>query len=513
MFRWRQVVVGVATIAALAACSTGSSDAGGGTGTGAAGGTIRVAVSSLPPGQGNPFTGIGAQSIYTWSAIFDSLTIVGDSGLPEPWLATSWENVDETTWRFTLRDDVQFSNGEAMDAEAVKATVDYLVSDEGRTSVVGAELNMLADATVVDEYQVEITTTVPEAILPAKLSAMYIVAPQAWEELGPDGYAAAPVGTGPFAVESLTDDRIVATAFTDSWRGPKAEKLEIIRLAESAARLQALQSGQVDLAIALSPDQIGSVEASGATVQANPAPQVMGFGFVQIHEDSPVSDPRVRRALNHAVDTDTIADSLLAGFGNGATQGATPQTFGYHEGITGFEYDPELARQLLAEAGYADGLTLNATVTVGSFPADGEIYQAAADYLSDVGVTLNLETVQFSQWLEYYQTSTWTTEMFNQSWNVAPVNDAIRPAMIYSCQKPNPFFCNEEINPLLDAINSEFDPEVREGLLHQLAEANYENPPSLLLVEQVDLNATTANTAGYEMSSSRFIFYEGITVR
>jgi peptide/nickel transport system substrate-binding protein len=511
MRRWSRALAGVAVVAVLAACSTSDSDSDAGQ-AGSPGGTIRVAVSSLPPGQGNPFTGIGAQSVYTWSAIFDPLTMVDDSGKPQPWLATSWSNIDELTWQFKLREGVTFSNGEPFNAEAVKATVDYLISDTGKTSVVGAELKMLAGATVVDEHTVEIKTSAPEAILPARMSTMYIVAPKAWSELGPDGFAAAPVGTGPFAVESITQDRIKAKAFTASWRKPQAEAFEIIKLAESSARVQAIQSNQVDLSIALSPDQVATIESSGAKVQATAAPQVMALGFVQVKEDSPVADVRVRKALNHAVDSEAIAKNLLAGLGRPAVQGATKETFGYNEAITGFKYDPELAKQLLAEAGYADGLTLTATVTVGSFPADSEIFQATADYLSKVGVTLKLETVQFSQWLEHYQNTSWKSEMFNQSWNTAPIGDAIRPALIFSCKKNNPFFCDESLNPLLDEINSEFDTAKREKLLHDLAVRNAENPPSLLLVEQVDLNATGAKVAGYEIKS-RFILYEKLTVQ
>ncbi len=512
MRSWRHVAVSTVTLAALAACSIGPADSGGGADGGSAGGTIRVGVSSLPPGQGNPYTGIGAQSIYTWSAVFDPLTMVDSAGHPKPWLATSWKNVDDKTWRFELRDDVTFSNGEKFDAAAIKATIDYLTSDAGKASVVGAELGMLDSAKVVDAHTIDVQTKVPEAILPSKLSAMYVVAPKAWEELGADGFAAKPVGTGPFAITSVTGDRIKAKAFKDSWRKPKADKLEVIKLAESAARLQALQSKQVDLGIALAPDQVEAIKSSGAQLQDTPAPQVMAFGFVGIDKKSPINDPKVRLALNHAVDKKAIANNLLAGLGRPATQGATPESFGYNPEIKGYEYDPEKARKLLAEAGHAKGLTLNATITVGSFPADGEIYQAAADYLKKVGVTLKLETVQFSTWLERYQDSSWTTEMFNQSWNLAPVGDASRPALIYSCQKPKPFFCDRSLDPLLKSINSEFDPAKREKLLHQLAEANAKNPPSLLLVEQVDLNATSSNTAGYDITS-RFIRYEKITVR
>lgn len=504
----RLVTVMVAAVA-LTACSSGS---GGDSESSEGGGTIRVGVSSMPPGLGDPFTGVGAQSVYTWSALFDPLTMVDDSGKPQPWLATSWENVDENTWEFALRDDVTFANGEDFNAEAVVATIDYLTSEEGSASVVGSELAALEGAEAVDETTVRVTTSEPDATLPARMSAVYIVAPEAWAELGPDGFAAAPVGTGPFLATSIDANGMKAEAFEDSWRAPTADAIEVKMLADAASRLQALQSGQLDVAIALSPDQISAIESSGGTVQDSPAPQVMSFAFVQTEGDSPVKDQRVRVALNHAVDREAIAESIFGGLARPATQGSTPETFGYDDSLEGFEYDPDRAKALLEEAGYGDGLQLKATVTVGSFPGDSEVYQSAAADLAKIGVDLEFETVQFAQWLERYQQNSWTTPMFNQSWNVAPVGDAIRPAMIFSCKKNNPFVCEDSIVKLIDKANAEFDPDAREGVLKELAQEYHKNPPSLFLIEQVDLNATGEGVDGFSMTS-RFIQYEDISVQ
>ena len=207
-----------------------------------------------------------------------------------------------------------------------------------------------------------------------------------------------------------------------------------------------------------------------------------------------------------------MADTILGGLARPATQGSTPETFGYNPEITGFAYDPEKAKQLLTDAGYGDGLELTATVTVGSYPGDSDMWQAVADYLSKVDVTLTFETVTFAPWLERYQGNTWTTDLFNQGWNTAPTSDAIRPAMIYSCLKNNPFVCDENLVPLLNDINAEFDPAKREQLLQDLAAEFYKNPPSLLLVEQVDLNGTTENVKDFVISS-RYIQYELMTVK
>lgn len=503
----------LASITALAACGGGASGTGADTPDGAPGGTLRLGVTELPPGQGNPFTAAGSPSIYTWSAIFDSLTIVDADGQTSASLATDWTNIDETTWEFTLRDDIAFSNGEEFNAEAVVTTVDYLVSDEGAATVVGNDLALLKGAEAVDELTVRLTTDSPDPILPTRLSVMSIVAPEAWTELGPDGFAAAPVGTGPFAVDSITQNEVKLSAFTDSWRAPQADAMTVTRLSDAAARLQALQSNQIDLAIGISPDQVEVLESSGYGIHTAPA-QVMSLAFRQTLKDNPVADVRVRRALNHAVDRQAIVDSLLAGRGGVPTQGTTENTVGHNPDVTGFEYDPELATELLEEAGYGDGLELDAEIVVGSYAADSEIYQAAAADLAKVGVTLNLEQITFPEWLEKYQTDGWgdDVEVFGLSWNATPLMDASRPYTIFSCLRSPAFFCDKKVTPLLEEAQNEFDPEARTALLQDVATRMNENPPALFLTEQTDINATGQQVANYSVAN-RVIAYENITVQ
>ena len=383
--------------------------------------TITIAVPGLPPSQGNPFKeGPGTPGIHTYAAIFDALTRVDDKGIVRARLATYWKNTNATTWRFTLREDVKFSNGEAFNAEAVKATIDFITSADGRKLVIGStELPELASASVVSEFVVDIKTSVADAILPAQLAALYIVAPKAWKTAGQDVFAKAPIGTGPYKVDSISTTRIELTAFTGSWREPKADKLVIIPLADAASRLQALQSGQVNMVAGINPDQIAAAKKSKATVISVPAPQVMSLAF-NVVGGGPVKDVRVRQALNYAVDKEAIANGLLAGKGKAATQGVTPVVYGYNKAVTGYQYDPAKAKELLAAAGYEKGLTLAADITVGSFPSDNLIYQAVKSDLAKVGVTLNYTTITFAQWLPQYNANSWKGDAFGLSWNSAP---------------------------------------------------------------------------------------------
>ena len=137
--------------------------------------TLRMGVIGLPAMQGNPFASLNAPTIFTFSAIFDSLTFVGSDSVVKPWLATSWEATNPTTWVFTLREDVMFSNGEHFTSDAVVNAVDYLMTPDASTGSVAQMLNFLAGARALDDYTVEITTRVPSVIFPREAASLRIV--------------------------------------------------------------------------------------------------------------------------------------------------------------------------------------------------------------------------------------------------------------------------------------------------------------------------------------------------
>ncbi len=465
----------------------------------------------LPPGKGNPYTGIGTPSIFVWDAIFDPLVRIDAAGKATPILAESWKNVDPTHWEFTLRKDVKFSNGEAFNADAVVNAFDYLKSDAGKATAVGGELSGVT-ATKKDDYTVVIQTGGPDPVLPNKMALVYMVAPGAWQSLGPDGFAAAPVGTGSFNLDSWSANAAELSANTTSWRAPKIGSLEVLALPERAARLQALLSGQINVGFGFSPDNVGQLESAGMTVSVTPAPQVMSLAFANVqHPDSPFNDVRVREAANLAVDRKAIADVLLAGKGAPAGQGGTPAAFGYDKSIPPYPTDPAKAKQLLADAGYPNGFKVAADVVVGSFPADSEIYQQAAQDLKAVGIDVELRQITFPEWLQYFLKGTWPGEMFGSSWNTSPYMDSIRPYTYMSCMKSNPFFCDESMTPFVDATFKEFDPAKREELLHKLHEKTNEVLPAIWLVEQIDLQAFSPKVSGLGYTN-RVVYYENVTV-
>ncbi|MDP6718738.1 MAG: ABC transporter substrate-binding protein, partial [Pirellulaceae bacterium] len=147
--------------------------------------TLRVATYGLPPGLGNPHTSTNHPTIFTWMAFFDTITYVDAQGTTNPGLAVAWESKGTDTWLLTLRPGVKFQNGEAFNANAVVANLEYLLSEKGRTTSVFREIHGLASARAVDDLTVEIRTKIPNPILAAQLGTLRVFAPGHWADLGP----------------------------------------------------------------------------------------------------------------------------------------------------------------------------------------------------------------------------------------------------------------------------------------------------------------------------------------
>ena len=467
--------------------------------------TLRVGVISLPPGRGNPYKGVGSPHIYVWSALFDSLTFVDESGASTPALAASWQNVDPNTWRFTLRRGIKFQNGESFDANAVKVTMDYVTSEAGLATAAGRNFKGYS-LNVIDDFTIEVRTEKPSPIVPNVISSLAILAPQAWTDLGDEGFTQAPVGTGSYSLVRWTPDRAILAGFAGSWRPPIIPNIEVIELPERPARLQALLSGQIDIMLTAEPDNFAQIEAAGHRVDLAPSPQAFAVALIQAGAPAfePFKDRRVRQALNYAVDKETIARELLRNTRRISAQPATANAFGFDESLAPYPYDPDKARALLAEAGYANGFKF----VMENVSADLNILQRVAQDLKQVGVEVEIVPVTFPDWLKKFLANTWESQSFNHVFGVAPELDAGKPMGFNSCLKPNPWYCDEAVMPLVEQVNTEFDSAKRKALLHQLMRWYHEEAPAIYLFDQVEMNGIAARVKNFKNINRAFNYHE-----
>ncbi len=328
--------------------------------------------------------------------VFEGLVYRDDSMTIRPRLATSWRTLDPLTWEFRLRQGVAFHNGEPFDAEAVKFSFDRAVAQDNADI---RNLN-LESVEIVDPFTIRLHTTNPTPAMLTALLSGWVVAPGYYAGLPEADAATKPVGTGPYLLtEWRRDDVVILERYTDYWGDSAPHDLLVWRpVPEASTRIAELEVGNADIVVNVPPESRGRVEAfAGAGIRFTPTGRRFYLGL-RHDEEGPLQDSRVRRALNHAVDVDLIIDTLLAGLGERrASLLNAPHA---DASLSPFSYDPELARELLAEAGYADGFEMTIMSPNGRYTKDLEISQAIAGFLREVGIDATVESNEWGHYID-----------------------------------------------------------------------------------------------------------------
>lgn len=339
------------------------------------------------PNTLDPHRVIGRQSEAFLANIYDGLTSRDREGRLQPGLAESWEHTNALTWRFRLRRNVKFHNGEPFSSESVKFTLDRALNPDKKATT-WSQIRTISEVRIVDDYTVDIITSQPDILLPARLSELFgpMLPPKHTREKGED-IGTNPVGTGPFKfVKWIKNEQLVLEANKDYWRGaPKVDRLVIRPIAEDAARVSALLAGEVDLIEGLPYVMADVVDRFPKThVEKVTAARVF---YIAINPNvQPLDDIRVRQALNYAINRQAIIDKLYLGNGRPAATVVASQAFGFDPSVEPYPYDPKKARQLLADAGYPNGFAVEFDYFTGSIADHYTPSQAIAGYLSDIGI-------------------------------------------------------------------------------------------------------------------------------
>lgn len=471
---------------------------------------IGLAAATFAEAWGNPFASTSVTRLPLQSAVFDPLTLVTADGELLPWLAVAWRQTAPTLWRISLRADVVFSNGEILDAAAVAAAFAYLAAPEGRREAVSREFADVVAARPIDPLTLDIETARPDPLLPYRLSLISPPAPAAWAALGRDAFARQPVGTGPLALTELTPSRARLVKSTTSWRTVAFDTLDYLILPDPASRRAALATGEADIApTSVTPELFGDILAIGGSVLADRIPAVVGVVF-NTAIDSPLRDPRVRRALTHAVDRRALVDSLFAGKTDVAAQPAPHGSFGFNAALKPLAYDPDLARRLLAEAGHPKGFAFTIEVPTGAvmFP---DVFQQVASDLARVGVAMEVRAIPQQVLFDHIQRS---------GFDVAaaaipiftPVGDAMHPMRQHSCLWHKPWFCDPDAMPGIEAAFAESDLDRRRALTESVLARAHDTAQALYLYDTVAFVALGPRIEKFRIDFS-FIRYEEIRLR
>jgi peptide/nickel transport system substrate-binding protein len=477
--------------------------------------TLRVGITAMPPSQFNPYANTGLPYTYVWSAVFDGLTFIDETGAVKPWLATSWTNVDPLIWRFELRKDVVFSDGTPFTAQAVVAVTDLLTGPAAAREIVARMMSFLASARALDTHVVEIKTKVPTPLLPRFLPQFHIISPARLKALGLEGFARAPAATGPYVVEKIEANRILLRAHEKSWRKPSIPRLTFVANPDASTRKLAVIAGGMDVALNLGPEETAAITAEGGREFVWRDAAVWSYQFVGSKENpfglKPFKDIRVREALNLAIDREAIISALLAGRTVPATQPAPAETYGYNPDLAPIPYDPAKARRLLVEAGYPDGFSFVLEATIGSSPADAALHQTIAQFLSAVGVKMEVRPITTNQLIRNVVEGGWNGDAFGLFYNHEPTADVLRGLDTMSCLWHHAWYCNPATTPLITQAHRTFDLEQGLALRREVMAAYRNDWAAVFMHQAVRFAGTRGSVSGLKVVNN-FILFDQIKI-
>ncbi|MFU8825140.1 ABC transporter substrate-binding protein [Yoonia sp.] len=459
---------------------------------------------------GDPPRNVVFAEQYISKAMFEPLVFdfdgrTGESGI-RPALATSWKIIDDNTWHFYLREGVTFHNGEPFNADAVKFSIERHLDPDFPSTDKFRDVPITA-VNVIDEFTVEFVTETPVPILPERLSrnGAFIMAPGHYADLPLAEAAITPVGTGPYKLEEFRRDDRVILSKNETWWGwddkSNIDRLVIRMIPELSTAFSEVMGGNADI-VRISSDLADVVEAA-PNVKLVVAPTlVRAVTIFNLDMYPQLQDPRVRVALNMAVDREAIVDAFA--FGRHELISTTlinPPNV--NPALSPYPYDPDRARELLAEAGYPNGFRID-TIDV-MIPDSFEYSEAVAQYWAMVGVEVGeVRRLEASVMRERWAARTLSVASF--LWSAAentPETDAW--AVHDDRQTNSTHWVRPDFLEAYREITQTVDPERRRELSYQMQDILYQDPPWVYLYLVPAAYAVSNRVEGYNPHPSLLV--------
>jgi len=450
----------------------------------------------------DPYTLKETTTIAHHAHIYEGLVSRGKDLKIAPGLAESWETLDPTHWRFHLRNNVKFHNGDPF-------TADDVIFSAQRVRANGSNFtsNVPADAKFVkvDDHTVDVMLGSPNPILTSQWDGWYImdkkwceennsVAPTPASATTPSYASLHENGTGPFFVESHQPGvKTVFKPYPNWWGKPEHNLKEIVftPIGSDATRVAALLSGEVDVVEPVPLQDIARVNSSGtATVMTGPELRTIFLGMDQSRDEllysnvkgkNPFKDIRVREAFYKAIDIELIKNRVMRGLSTPSALMIAPQLFALSKEFTRPKFDPDGAKKLLTEAGYPDGFEVTMDCPNDRYVNDSAICQAVVGMLARIGVKIDLLAQPKQQYFaKVLKPGGYQTSLFLLGWTPATMDSHNVLHDIMGC-RGDPAdaargeanlggYCNKQLDALTDKVLVETDAAKRDQLIKQAFE-------------------------------------------
>ena len=445
--------------------------------------------------------------------IAQPLFITSPNGTIVPVLADSYNvSSNGTVYTIKLKKGIKFQDGEPLNSEAVKFTLERILDPNVKVPSRGNFL-LIDHVEAVDEYTVNIYLKKPFAPFLGVLTSAYIIAPNATKQLG-DKIANNPagIGTGPYMFkEWVKGDHITLVANPNYWNGTPYFSQMIFKVVPDASTREAmLLSGDLDLIIQPPPSDLASLSSRGdVKVSWTISTREMYIGINTQY--GPLNDTRVRQALNYAIDKDSLIKYVLFGLGSPEDSILPPFVLG-HIAVGPYQYDPQKAKQLLAQAGYPNGFSVTLITPNGRYLFDTQVAETIAQYLRDIGIQVNVRTYDWPTYVSTILAPLNKTELqlFLLGWSPSVPDPYFYTFQLFHSSQFTPngfnnfFYNNTEADKLLELGATTTDPQLRAQIYQNLTKIVWNDAPMIFLYYQgfvVAYRSTLSNVVlfPYEM--------------
>lgn len=425
----------------------------------------------------------------------------------QPQLAESWEASDDATqFTFFLRQGVTFHDGAPFNAEAVKYTFERVSNPDNKLKRYSL-YSIISEIEVVDEYTVRFTTAAPFGAMLATFAhpAGAIISPTAAQQYTDiREFGKHPVGTGPFRfVEWVPGDHITMEKYADYWdaeNGAQVDRIVVKPVPEAGTRIAMLQAGEAQFINTLPFSQAEIIKGSDdASVAENES--IYSYWVAMNTQKEPFNNKQVRQALNYAVDKQVIVDAVLRGYGKVSDSPLAPRVWGYQPVMT-YEYDPEKAKQLLAEAGYADGFSSSMWCSDSSEAK--EVAVAIQGQLAEVGVQVEVQAMEsatlsserfkpFEENNSQMNYAGWSPSTGDADWDTRPLlaTESWPPTLFNLA-----FYSNPDVDAAIKDGLATADPEKRQVAYSKVQELVMEDAPWIFLWVPITLGGIRNEVGG-----------------
>lgn len=444
--------------------------------------------------------------------IFDGLVRIGEDGEIEPLIAESWENPSPTEWIFKIKDGVKFHDGSDLTVDDVIFTFERIINEGamgGETSPRQGLLGTLEKVEAVDETSVKFIFESPWPIFLKMLPHQQIIPKAYLEEVGDEEFRENPIGAGPFKfVEANLDDRIVLEKFEDYYGGaPNINFLVFDVIPETSSRVSALQAGEVHRIHALSPtlaDEI-SVDQNIEVKDINSTRAYMAEMNVNIE---PFDNVQVRKAMNHAVDMETIIESIFGEYALRLPGPMLTDSFAHNDELEFYEYDPEKAKQILKEEGLEEGFPL----VIDTEEKNKEVAEAIANDLRKIGIDASTRVWDLAVLKEMLLEG--ERQMYIGDWGNSSLDpyDFLNPKLKTGDRGNYSGYSNEKLDELLETGEVELDELKREEIYMEAQEIIYNDAPWIFGYTLKEIEAGHINLQNWAPTPDAMLYMDEVTL-